>query len=169
MKKLFLNLMSFALLLLALPFRALQQISRSGTTAFANIAEGTHADGCITKLTDAAIATRFLLFKVGSDGNHIAANGANDMPLGIVDDEASAAEKRVSVQLLGVRSGTLLMVASEAITVGENVYSAASGKIQDLPAGAGTYYRVGVALTAAGADGDLVEVQHCVPQATVVS
>ena len=136
---------------------------------FANIAEGRHGTGVVTKLTDAAITTRYLLGKPGSDGNHIAASGASDIPLGVIADEASAAEDPVNVQILGNAQGTVFMVANEAITQGEHVYTAASGKVQDLPAGAGTYYEVGLALTASAADGDIIEVAHCVPRKTVVS
>lgn len=136
---------------------------------FANIAEGRHATGNVTKLTDASISTRYLLGKDGSDDNHIAACGASDIPLGVITDEASAAEEPVNVAILGNAVGTLLVVASEAITVGEHVYTAASGKVQDLPGSAGTYYEVGVALTAASADGDVIEIAHTVARKTVVS
>lgn len=145
-----------------------RSLRRRGLVPAVNVAEGTHA-GTLTKKTDAAIATRNLLVKFGSDANHIAACGASDIPLGVCDDEASAAETDINVELLGISKRTLLMVANEAITAGEAVYTAASGKVQDLPAGAGTYYKVGHALTAAGADGDVIEVQHCAPIATVVS
>jgi len=147
---------------------ALYFLCRPQMTGLANIAEGTH-ENAITKLTDAAITTRHLLYKFGSDAQHIAACGANDIPLGGVNDEADAAEDRVGVNLLGTFQGTMLMVASEAITAGEHVYTAASGKVQDLPAGAGTYDEVGVAVTAAAADGDLIEVQHCVPREKIVT
>lgn len=133
-----------------------------------NIAEATHA-GAFTKKTDAAITTRNLLGKPGSDINHVAVSGANDIPYGVITDEAAAAEELVGVAILGTENRTLLMVASEAITEGEHVYTAAAGKVQDLPAGAGTYYELGIALTASAADGDLIEVAHCVPRKTVVS
>lgn len=133
-----------------------------------NIAEGTHENAKPYKV-DAAVATRFLLAKIGSDAAHSAACGANDIPIGVMTDEAAAAEDLIAVELLGISNRTLLMVASEAITAGEAVYTGAAGKVQDLPAGAGTYYKVGHALTAAGADGDLIEVQHCAPIATVVT
>lgn len=130
---------------------------RRSETVFANIAEGTHTDS-ITKLTDAAIATRYLLFKVGSDANHIAVGGATDLPLGSVADEASAAEEYVAVNLLG-KGPTKLLVASEAMaTTGVKVYAAASGKI----ALSGTVL-VGTLLTTAAADGDVVEVSDCEP------
>lgn len=140
-----------------------------GQIPLANIAEGRHPTGNVSYLTDAAITTRYLLGKVGSDAGHIAACGASNIPIGVITDEASAAEDPVNVAVAGVADGTVLMVASEAIDAGEHVYTAASGKVQDLPAGAGTYYEVGLALTAASADGDLIEVAHCVPRKTVVS
>jgi len=133
----------------------------------ANIAEGTH-DGSITRLTDAAIATRHLLFSVGSDGNHIAVASASTIAQGTVNDEATAAEQYVGVLLLG-KGPTKLMVANEIITAGEEVFQAAAGKVQDLPAGAGTYYSVGFAITASGADGDLIEVNDHTPRAVVVA
>lgn len=135
----------------------------------ANIGEGTHDGHGFTKKVDAAVASRYLLATFGSDADHVDICGASEIPLGPMDDEAAAAEDIINVRLLGIDSRTQLMVASEAITAGEAVYTAANGKVQDLPAGAGTYYKVGHALTAAGADGDVIEVQHCAPIATVVS
>jgi hypothetical protein len=128
-----------------------------------NIAEGTHS-GALTKLTDAAITTRHLLHRRGSDDSHIALCGASDTlpPLGPVADEATGAEEPVAVQLLG-KGATKRMVASEAITVGDEVWTAANGKVQDRSATTGTYWIVGTALTAAGADGDIIEVQDCAP------
>jgi hypothetical protein len=134
----------------------------------ANIAEGTHEEA-VSRLTDAAIATRHLLYKIGSDSNHIAVCGAGNVPMGTVADEAAGAEEYVALNLLGARKTSVLMVASEAITVGEQVYTAANGKVQDLPGTSGTYYCVGTALTPAGADGDLLEVDPCVAQRTVVA
>jgi hypothetical protein len=143
-------------------------LRRSSLIGAVNIAEGTHKNAKPYK-ADAAVATRYLLAKIGSDADHSAACGASDIPIGFMQDEAAAAEDLIAVELLGISNRTLLGVASEAITAGEAVYTAAGGKLQDLPAGAGTYYKVGHALTAAGADGDLIEIQHCAPIATVVT
>lgn len=133
---------------------------------------GTH-DGTISRLPDAAIATRNLLHKVGSDADHTVVCGANAIPIGTIDDEASAAEvtaanQFLSVKLLG-KGPTKRMVASEAITAGVKVYTAASGKVSLLSAVAGTYYEVGTALTAAAADGDVIEVADSSPIKTVVA
>ena len=50
--------------------------------------------------------------------------------------------------------GSLKMIAAEAITVGSRVYQAAAGKVADTVAGA----YMGIALDAASADGDVIEV-----------
>lgn len=132
-----------------------------------NLAEGVHEDS-ITKKADGAITTRHLLMKQGSDADHAAACGASDFPIGVCNDEAAAAEDLINIQSLNANNETRLMVASEAITVDEPVYAAASGKIQDEPAVAGTYFRVGVAKTAASADGDQIEVETHAPIRVVV-
>lgn len=122
----------------------------------ANIAEGVH-DGATTRLTDAAITTRNLLYKKGSDADHIAVAGAGDVPMGTVDDEAAAAEEHVAVKLLG-KGPSKRMVASEAIGAGVRVYSAAGGKV----ATSGTLC-VGVSITASTGDGVELEVTDVVP------
>ena len=100
----------------------------NGLAPLANIAEGTHEDS-ITKLADAALTDRNLLVKFGSDADHIAINGASDDPLGVCTDEPSAAEREANVVLLGNSHNTVLMVASEAITAGERVFTAANGQV----------------------------------------
>ena len=52
--------------------------------------------------------------------------------------------------------GTFKMIASEALAAGATVYSEASGKVQDTAQA--TSFQVGVAMEAATADGDVIEV-----------
>lgn len=56
------------------------------------------------------------------------------------------------------KPGTQIMIASEAINAGADVYAAANGKVSMLPVAAGTYHKVGVTLTVAAEDGDGIEV-----------
>ena len=137
--------------------------------ALANINEGVHEGGRITKKADAAISTRHLVVKIGSDANHIAVAGTGDIALGVCQDEPSAAEELAAVQLLGCAGRTVTMVASAAISAGALVVTAASGKIRTLPGTTGTYYVIGRALEAAGADGDPIEVEPCFPTQRVVA
>src|SRR5207253_400357 len=103
-----------------------------------------------------------LLVKIGSDIDHVTPlTAATEMPLGVCTDEAGAAEDLVNVAVLGVTPGTVKMVANAAITAGATVYAAASGKVG--AAATGICWKVGRALNAAGADLDIVEVEHCIP------
>ncbi len=123
----------------------------------ANVAEG-FQPARKTFLADAALSTRYLLVKSGTDSAHVAVCGASDQPLGIATDEPSAAEEGVNVDLLGIQSEGKLLIASGAITAGSYVYTAANGKVQAEPTSAGTYWRVARALSAASGDGDRLEV-----------
>lgn len=140
-------------------------ISRNSISA-ANVAEGTH-EGAITRLADAAITSRNLVVKIGSDENHIALAGTSDIPLGVCTDEADAAEDEVNVNLLGGARETQLGVASGSIAAGDFIVPGASGTVRTLPGTSGTYYIIGRALKAA-TDGNNVEFDPCVPVQRVV-
>ncbi len=132
-----------------------------------NIAEGVH-DCATSRQADAVIATRYLLAKVGSDATHTAITAlASDFPTGIIADEAAAIGDWVELQLLGATDTTRRMVASGVIAAGVKVFTDASGKVQALPTAIGTYWNVGVSLTAAAADGDVIEVDPCEPVACI--
>jgi hypothetical protein len=135
--------------------------------SFANSVIGTHR-GSITRLTDGAIATRYLLGTTGSDASHVAICGAATVPTGVIADEASIAGDPVAVELLGSAGSTVRMVAGGAVNVGSLVYTAANGMVSALSAAAGTYYCVGVALSAASASGDVIEVDPCVAHKVTV-
>lgn len=82
----------------------------------------------------------------------LALAGATDHELGTLVQPTFAAGDEVAVHLRTAQ-GTVKMVASEAITAGNPVYAAASGKI----AASGTVL-IGIALEAATANNDVIEV-----------
>lgn len=133
---------------------------------FANVATGTHAGG-ITKNLEQAASTRYLLGKPGSSVAEVNLCGAADQPLGVITDEGEAGDP-VNVALLIAASTTLLMIASEPIAAGSRIYTDANGKVQNEPAAPGDYYEVGIALTAASANGDAFEVCPSAPRKTKV-
>lgn len=139
-----------------------------GGFILANIGEGTHGSGQITKLTDAAITGRYKVVKVGSDSAHIAiVAAATDVPLGICPDEASAAELPVNVQLFGGGVGTKKCLLGGTVAMNDEL-SSSNGTVIKLPVASGTYYVIGRAL-AAGVSGDTIEFQsHASPVARVV-
>lgn len=144
-----------------------KSIANKTAMFLANVAEGIHEDA-MTFYADAAIATRFLVMKAGSDADHAVAAGAADLPIGICTDEATDAEDPIAIALFSASSKTRKVVASEAITKGSPIYTAASGKVQNEPAIAGTYYRIGRARAAAAADGDVVEIETHLPVKVVI-
>lgn len=81
---------------------------------------------------------------------------ATDEPIGVAE-YATPEGGDVAVTLLG-DVGTLEMVASGIIAVGDKVVADAGGKIKKLPTAAGSYLRVGTALQAAAGDGEVIEV-----------
>ncbi|MBN1404459.1 MAG: DUF2190 family protein [Opitutales bacterium] len=135
--------------------------------SFCNSLPGTHF-GSVTRMTDAAVASRFLLGRVGSDEEHVAICGASNVPFGIIDDSASGAEEDVAVQLLGCAGSTVRMLSAGAVPAGSLVYTAANGRVSTLSATAGIYYCVGMALISASGADELIEVDPCVPVKTVV-
>jgi hypothetical protein len=167
MNSIFLILLAAVAIGVAAMFLHASFASRRGVFALANaIDTGTH-DGALSKVTDAAIG-RYIIVKEGTTaGSTVDACGANALPLGVTLNEAAAAAERVPVAPMAL-SGTKLLTASEAITIGDTIYTAASGKVQNEPGTAGTYYRIGRALTSAAADGDLIEVETHPPIKVVV-
>lgn len=102
--------------------------------------------------TAGAAIGRFLRVKLSS--SKLATAGITDKELGVLTEDAFADLDRRTVQLRTC-PGTVKMVANAALSVGADVYTAASGKVG---ASASTAYYLGVALTASAADGDVIEV-----------
>ena len=98
----------------------------------------------------AAIGQHLRVYLTSS--NTLALAGANDYGIGTMEDPSTAANEQVGVRLNSAQ-GSRKCVANAAITVGDPVYLAASGKV-----GASGSVRYGTALEAATADNDIIEV-----------
>lgn len=85
----------------------------------------------------------------------LAVAGASEVPIGVTEQAAFAAGDVISVRLLN-SCGTIEMTAGAAITAGATVFGIANGKIDDADPSSGV--KVGVALEAATANGDIIEV-----------
>lgn len=138
----------------------IHRLFNSSHVAIANIGEGIHGSGALSFRADAALATRYLLVKRGSDDAHVAVAGAADVPPYLCTDEAAAAEDLVTCVALACAGGTVRAVTdgSGALAAGDVLVPAAGGKVKKIAAGAGNYYVVGMATAAVAAtDGDAVE------------
>lgn len=122
---------------------------------------GTHSTGALPlECQTAAITLRYALVQKGTADNQFIVNTATTRPWGVVADEPAVGDL-ATVLLCGCMPGTMKMVANAAIPAGSPVYTAAAGKVS--PTFGATLYMVGRAITAAAADGDLIEVAHCFP------
>lgn len=102
-------------------------------------------------VADEAIAIH-LRVKLDSDGR-VTVAGLADRAIGVAVTPAFAAGETVTVRLFGK---THKMVAVEALNAGVLLYGEAAGKVQDTAQA--TAFPVGIALEAATADGDVIEV-----------
>lgn len=146
---------------------------RGRLTFAANIGEGFHDDGRLTLFPDAAITSRYLLVKFGSDGSHIAIAGAADIPLGICTDSTDVQTgditKPLTVNVLGAVRGTQRGVAAGVIVPGAFISPAANGQVQTLPATTGTYYIIGRYVgTVNAAANTYAEFTPCLPTQRIV-
>jgi Uncharacterized conserved protein (DUF2190) len=110
-----------------------------------------------------AAISQYARVKMASDGT-ISAAGLTDKEIGIAQNAAFNAGDIVNVRLR-TAAGTLKMIASAAITRGNEVFTAASGKIGNS---ASTGWLIGRALEAAGANNDIIEVLYNTHGDTVV-
>jgi hypothetical protein len=136
---------------------ALRGLRLAGNTYDAAVP--TH-ESAITRNNEVAITARHLLWRQGSGALGAALNDAATIPLGTIDNVTTSVGARQEVLLLG-KSDTKKMVANGPIAAGARVFTAAGGKVS--PTHGATFYQVGIALTAAGADNDVIEVADCSP------
>jgi predicted RecA/RadA family phage recombinase len=113
-------------------------------------------DGNYKSFPASAAIAQFARVKLESGGTVVTA-GLAEKEIGTATRAAFAAGDIVPVKLSSA-AGTHKMIAIEALAVGARVYTEASGKVQDTAAS--TSFQVGIAMTAAAADGDIVEVLY---------
>lgn len=126
----------------------------------------------ITKTASADMARGTVVKLDASDASKVAACAATDTgAISVVLDDVSSGDN-VAVALLGVANHTVEAVASGAIAAGAKVYLDASGKVRAAPAAGGadqSVVCVGIALTAAYADGNTVEIAHRAPTGETIA
>lgn len=101
----------------------------------------------------AAIA-QYARVVMAADGT-VSTAGATEKGIGIARVATFASGEVVGVELY-TKSGTLKMIAGAAVAAGATVNTIASGKVDDN--GAAGSFDLGIALEAATADGDIIEV-----------
>lgn len=120
-----------------------------GMIALANIAEGAHANGIITRVAEGAVTRGQILKKGTADTQAAPCSGLTDVGLYVALDSADDGTP-VPCAVLGCYTGTVLVLASGAVAVGETVSPTGTAVTTGLTCGR--------ALTAATSD--LIEIAH---------
>lgn len=166
-----LGLALLAICLLPLAARHARGLRRAALVVAINTLPGNVGTSCKSRryLASGALATRYVFVKAGADDRHVAAIAAtSDKPIGVITDEAAAAEDPIDVEM-AITDRTLPLVAGAAIaTINADLYMTAAGKVVIKPTAAGTYWRVARNKTLAEADGDPVECELLPPRKLIV-
>ena len=127
---------------------------------FPNAIQGTH-EGSITKIANVPFLKSNLLAALDSNPEGITLGNETTLPIGVAHDEATTGNI-VCVSLLGSASSTLKMTALNAVKAGSEIFAANGGFVQATPTTPGQYYKIGIALSEALFEGDLIEVDPTV-------
>lgn len=98
--------------------------------------------------------TKYQRVKLNTTADQVVTAGSDEFALGFAERTVASGEA-VGVRLVNA-GGTFKAIASEAFAWNATLYGAASGKVTDTNPGAGSARFI--ALEAATADGDIVEV-----------
>lgn len=130
-------------------------LGASSSCIAANTYDAAIDDVCeyVTRTNDVAVSTRHLLWTEGATpGTTAALASATTVAIGAIDNTETDTGIAQRVLVLG-KGRFKKVVASGAISIGDRVYQAASGKV----AASGTIL-IGIADTAASSDGDLIRI-----------
>jgi hypothetical protein len=119
----------------------------------------------LTRVLDAAVSQRYLLAAEGAAAGSAKICGLADRPIGFFNDEGAEGE---SIAIERGSHKTHLGIAAVAIAIGEELYTAADGKVSNVAAA--TSYYIGVARTAVvagdatlGGDSAIIEYEPAGP------
>ena len=107
---------------------------------FANIGEGDFGHGRRSFLVDygtALTTSRYLLYKIGSDNDHVTTCGAGDSPIGQSDDvgDTNNQDVPIALNLFGACPGTLRVITDGTVQNGNYVKAGANGQVTQASAG----------------------------------
>lgn len=142
---------------------------RTNAVEFANIGDGNLESGIKSYLPNAAEAsgaTRYLLYKIGSDGDHATICGAGDTPLGPTDDQVDTNNLEVpfAIKLLGAVKGTVRVITDGTVNNGDHVKCGASGQVTQAASTNRTFGTAIIPSDCSKAAGDVISIIPYAPQ-----
>lgn len=139
------------------------QVAPRATLQFANIGEGTAPTGRKTYIPDATTTARYLLYKTGSDADHVALAGLGDTPLGPSDDQVDDITIPITINLLGAVPGTVRVVSNGTVTNGAFLKCAANGQVTNAVTTDVVIGRAVIGTDSTSAAGDVISIVPIVP------
>lgn len=140
-----------------------QRTAPTGRVMFANIGEGTFESGVRSYTPDAATTSRYLIYKIGTDADHVAVAGLNDVAIGVSNDQADAGVP-IAIQLFGAKPGMLRVQTDGTIANGDYVKSGAAGQAtKATTADAGIFGKALFGTDTSSAAGDVISIVHDFP------
>ena len=96
---------------------------------FANIGEGIAPNGIKMFIPDAITTSRYLLYKKGSDVDHVAITTTGETPIGSSDDQAVDIPIPLAINVFGAVRGTVKVVTDGTVADGNYVKCGTLGRV----------------------------------------
>ncbi|NOS70061.1 MAG: hypothetical protein HOP33_09030 [Verrucomicrobia bacterium] len=100
-----------------------------GEIQFANIGEGIAPNGVKMFIPDAITTSRYLLYKKGSDVDHVAITTTGETPIGSSDDQVDDITVPLAINVFGAIRGTVKVVTDGTVADGNYVKCGTTGRV----------------------------------------
>ena len=100
-----------------------------GGVQFANIGEGVAPSGVKMFIPDAVTTSRYLLYKKGSDVDHVAITTTGETPIGSSDDQVDDITVPLAINVFGAVRGTVKVVTDGTVADGNYVKCGTLGRV----------------------------------------
>ena len=142
-----------------------QRTAPMGSVMFANIGDGDYDSGKRSYIPDANAAGRYLIYKIGSDADHVAVAGLNDVAIGVSYDQADVTNLQpITIRLFGSCPGTMRVQTDGTIANGNYVKAGAAGQATLAVSGdPGIFGKALFGTDTTSAAGDVITVVHDIP------
>lgn len=100
-----------------------------GEVQFANVSDGIAPNGVKVFIPDAVTTSRYLLYKKGSDVDHVAITTTGDTPIGSSDDQVDDVTVPLAINVFGAVKGTVRVISDGTVADGNYVKCGTNGRV----------------------------------------